>query len=170
MLKIEISGRDVGELYANSVNLTLLLARGGEALFKPQPVAESDNQTAPVDVKPEAVAEPNPPVVDKPAKAKRTKPAQTIEATANADDALGLSDAKPAAKEKAKALTLDDMRDRVKAIIKAHEGRGNDMPKCVAYVRQLFEPFGIKLAAELKPEQFDEFMAKSQAYLDGTAK
>ena len=62
------------------------------------------------------------------------------------------------------------MRDRVKAILTAHtEERGKEMPEAIAYVRKLFGPFNIKLAAELKPEQFDEFMEASEAYLDGSA-
>lgn len=91
------------------------------------------------------------------------------------DDPLGLNDvAKPADE---KTYTVDDMRQRVKDILAAHgpktkespSARGNEMPVCVAYVRKLFAPFNVKLAADVPPDRFAEFMAASQPYLDGSA-
>jgi hypothetical protein len=67
-------------------------------------------------------------------------------------------------------LTLDDdIRPRLRAIQKAHAERGNDMPTCVSYIQQLYGPFGIAKADQLKPEQFAEFMEASEGYLSGEA-
>lgn len=38
----------------------------------------------------------------------------------------------------------------------------------VAYARQLLYPFGVQKIPDLKPEQYDEFMAKAQGYIDGS--
>jgi hypothetical protein len=186
MLELNIKGSDVGELYTNAMNMFVLLTKGGTAVFTPAPPADVTPPAEPPARTAEAVAVPeaNPTAVDalddKPKRRGRPpKPAPVIEATADPvpetpadDDPLGLSDVKPATVEEAPAeLTLDDMRDRVKAIIKAHnEDRGHGMPDCIAYVRKLFAPFGVKLAAELKPDQFAEFWSESQKYLDGSAK
>jgi hypothetical protein len=70
-----------------------------------------------------------------------------------------------------KKLTMDkDIRPRLRAIQEAHEKRGHDMKECVAYLLKLYEPFGIKNAKLLKPEQFEDFMKASEAFLDGSAK
>lgn len=198
MIELNIKGKDVQELYVNGVNMLLLLTRGGQDMFQRPattasavPVAESSPQTeSPKDEQPDAetvvTAEPNPPVIE-PAPPKTRKPRTpkepvTIEATANPqldivdavnakvdEDPFAIGEpTKPAAE--APKLTLDDMRQRVKDIITKHTERQNAMPVCIAYVRKLFEPFGIKLAAELKPEQFDEFWRVSATYLDGSAK
>jgi hypothetical protein len=72
--------------------------------------------------------------------------------------------------ETAKELTLDgDIKPRLQAISAACTKRGMSMPETVAYIQKLYGPFGIAKAPQLKPEQFEEFMEASDAYLDGTA-
>lgn len=71
---------------------------------------------------------------------------------------------------KAKELTLaDDIIPRLQAIQKACTARGMSMPACVAFIQKLYGPFGIANAKQLKPEQFEEFLEASEAYLKGDA-
>ena len=166
MIQLTISGDDPTKFYNEAMNALLLLAQGGNQVFKPSTPPVVDQPVAPVEVSAPDGGEPlpNPPVAEEaPAPKKRgPKPRveKIIEAVAEPDPVLPV--------EKPREFTLDDMRDRVKAIVQAHKDRGNEMPECVAYARKLFAPFGIRLAADLKPEQFDDFWAASQAYLDGT--
>ena len=181
MLTLTIQGKDVAELYANVANMLVLMARGGNSVFaQPQSAAEVPAETpAPG----EAVAEENPPVVEKPANGKKPKaPRATIDIVAepnlgaDIEDPLGLGDVKPA--NNAVEYTIEDCKKRVNDILLAHgpktkespDGRGNSMPDTIAYIRKLFVPFNIKKAIELKPEQFAPFMAQSLPYLNGTAK
>ena len=174
MIKLEIAGNDVTHFFQEFANAALLLTQGGNTTFKPAPAATVDAGVGAArpaqtdDLVQDAVAEPNPPVVEKPKRKAKEKAAPV---DAGIPDFLDRNNKPAAPVDDAKQYTLDDMRDRVKAIITAHtETRGHKMQEAVAYVRELFKPFGIKLAAELKPEQFADFMAKSQPYLDGTAK
>lgn len=187
-IELKITGDNAQQFYLNAANAFMLLAQGGNAIFAAKPTNDAPQTPPPTETAgavQEAVAEPNPPVDVKPSRTTRKKPPVTIEATAEPvappppdEDPLGLNDvAKPAETET--TYTLDDMRQRVKDILAMHgpkdakdapkEARGNDMAACVAYVRKLFAPFNVKLAADLKPPQFADFMKASQAYLDGTA-
>lgn len=94
------------------------------------------------------------------------KPTVTIEAVA---EAVVSEAAVPITETKAEPVTIDGIRQRTMEIIAAHKDRGNDMATVTGYVMQLFKPFGIKKAAELAPEKWEEFMTASQAYVDGTA-
>lgn len=190
-MKIEITGKDVQELYVNGVNTLLLLTRGGQEMFKPVPQAPAEpppsvdagaQVNAPVEPPVEApVVEPE--ILPPPPKTRTRKPKPepavidaAFDVTPPAKEESGIPDFlqretdAPKEQTKAEPLTLDDMRQRVKDIVAAHAARSKPMPECVAYVRQLFEPFGIKLAADLTPEQYAEFWKVSQGYLDGTTK
>lgn len=194
MIKLEISGGNIQEFYGNAMNALGLLASGGAmqqqvaaAQQKAGEAQQPDTSTT------EAVGDPTKiPPAEKPPRRTRAKPPETIEATANKpaalttetpaevvdDDPLGLGLTETKSADAAEpTYTLDDMRKRVTDILAAHgpktdknpNARGNAMPDSIAYVRKLFAPFGVKLAAEIPPEKFGEFMAASQPYLDGTA-
>lgn len=192
--EMKITGSDVKDFYQNAAHAFLLLSHGGNTVFATPPAAPTPEQQANRDaVEKVVVAEPvgdvTKTVVEKPPrKSRTTKAPETIDVKPEVvetkpaeadDDPLSLNDvAKPAAdRAEAPTYTVDDMRQRVREIIAAHgpkskdnpNARGNDMPTCVAYVRKLFAPFGVKLAAEVPPERFAEFINASQAYLDGTA-
>lgn len=75
-------------------------------------------------------------------------------------------------------LTLDaHIRPRIRDINKAHTARLSTSGKpdadiaieCVNYIKKLFKEFDIAKAADLAVGKYAEFMAKSDAYLAGTA-
>lgn len=197
MLKIEITGNTSDELYANAVTMLYMVTRGGQAIAAEREQAQRNvdiaktTELAPQqETAAEVVAEPlaNPKAADpqeKKTRAKKDKPVVDVTPTVVEDaDPLGLGavTAQP-------ALTAEDMRQRVKDIIAAdskrfyaaieaddvlsgdalQKARDEVLPQCIAYIRKLFAPFGVQLAADVKPEDFAKFLEISQAYLDGTA-
>lgn len=174
MLKIEITGNTSDELYANAVTMLYMVTRGGQAIAvereaaaKNAALAEAMSITGKGEAAPEVEPLENPKASDPlPAEKKTRKPKAAPVIEDKDPFGLGLETAEPAPAE----LTLGDIRKRVQDIIAAHsEQRKVPMDECIAYVRKLFAPFGIKMAADLKPEQWTAFYAASQAYLDGTA-
>lgn len=134
MYEMTIKGASLSEFYTNAVNLTVLLARGGQTVMTPQttsPAPEANTveqaQAAPVQ---ESVAEPlaNPSPTQPEAAPKRRgrPPKQTIEATATevveTKDDGGIPEflqraGKPA--EPPAELTLDgNIRPRIREINK----------------------------------------------------
>ncbi len=195
MYNIEIRGNNLQELYANAVNLVVLLARGGNTVMTPNtPASETPSANAPADPAPppapEVIAEPNPsvsaPSTTSHRKPGRPKAAPTIEATttevvAAKPEGEGIPDfLQRTVDAKAEAPTLDldkDIRPRIRAINAAYAERAATSGKKdseiaidgVNYIKKLFAEFKIAKAADLPATQYAEFMAKSQAYLEGTA-
>lgn len=185
MLELTIKGKDAHELFANAAQIFGLMAMGAKNVSAGAQGSASAPAEAPKpdgwqDFPPSddvAVPEENPKVTAEP----KTRKARTPKApvvidneppaeTPKDEDPLGLNDVKSDAPTDAPQYTVDDMRQRVKDIIANGTARGQDMPTNVAYVRKLFAPFGVKLAAEVPPGKFAEFIEKSAPYLDGTAK
>ena len=196
MYNIEIRGNNLQELYANAVNLVVLLARGGNTVMTPNaptvpdtvnetPVVKSD--PLPVDPTPQTTAAVMEPVAE-PQKRKPGRPRapQTIEATAtevvetkpDTDGIPDFLDANKKTEAPTAQLDLDkDIRPRIREINAAQLARLMDAGAkesaaaiaAVEHIKKLFAEFSLAKAAHLPVTKYAEFMARSQAYLDGTA-
>ena len=192
MYNIEIRGNNLQELYANAVNLVVLLARGGNTVMTPNAPTTADG--APLGTQAgnappqEAVPEPKPPVADA-LKRKRGRPRapQTIEATATEvitapppleDGIPDFLDANKKTEAPTAQFNLDkDIRPRIREINAAQLARLMDAGAkesaaaiaAVEHIKKLFAEFSLAKAVELPVTKYAEFMARSQAYLDGTA-
>ncbi|MEY9506949.1 hypothetical protein ABIE87_006507 [Bradyrhizobium diazoefficiens] len=166
MHRLEITGNTPEELYFNCIKTLSIMLKGAGTQPMPanEPVVETAviveetavEQPAPVAEETAPIAEVIPP--------KKRGPKPRVKTEALNDD---ISDLGGAPK---KELTLDgDIKPRLQAISAACTKRGMSMPDTVAYIQKLYAPFGIAKAPQLKPEQFEEFMEASEAYLDGTA-
>lgn len=190
MIELKITGNDANELFVKAAQTLGLLVQGGQALAAQQmkanaptaPAAPADDRPPqtenladdvqpPCDVEPatlEAVPEANPKAVDFPAdeldSAKTRKPRASRAKAATVETAP----AAPAA-EPEQTYTIDDIRNRMRNILAEHQKRGHDMPAVTTYAKGLLAKFDVKSAAEIPAERYGEFMAASQAYLDGTA-
>lgn len=191
MYNIEIRGNNLQELYANAVNLVVLLARGGNTVMTPNAPTTADG--APLGAqagnapRQEAVAEPNPPVADAPKKRGPKPRPQTIEATATEvitapppveDGIPDFLDANKKTEAPTAQFDLDkDIRPRIREINAAQLARLMDAGTkesaaaiaAVEHIKKLFAEFSLAKAADLPVTKYAEFMARSQAYLDGTA-
>lgn len=163
-MEIKISGATPQELYVNLHNIFLLVAKGGTEMFKLPPVV-----TGPETTLAEAQIAP-------PAPKPRGRPRKQVEivetaASPETTDASQLTNFEilndPV--EANPVLTPECMLQRAKDIVSAHEKRGHTMQEGVAYLRKLYEGFGIKRVTELSPEQYGEFYMKAKPYLEGTA-
>lgn len=162
MQRLEITGSTPEEFYFNVINTLSLILRGPQtaAVAPVEPVAEAVAiEDTVVEQSEQEVA---PPVKKRGRPAKAAEPAKSDELD---DPVPDLGGGAPA-----KELTLDgDIKPRLQAIAAACTKRGMSMPGTVAYCQKLYAPFGIAKAPQLKPEQFEEFMEASEAYLSGEA-
>lgn len=174
MIELKISGANPQELYTNAATTLAWLLQGAQAVQQAgQETALAASPVAGASV--EAVPLANPSAADAPpveVKTRRPRAAQTVDvkptpAAPLVEETAPAPMAETAAVE-TKKLTIDDIRARTAAIMDAHTKRGNEMPACMDYVRDLFKPFGIKKAVELPVERWAEYMAKSEDYLAGT--
>jgi hypothetical protein len=167
MQRLEITGNTPEELYFNCIKTLSIMLKGSTAM-PVEPVTETTVIVEETEIPSEAVEIVHPVQKDVKSDTKKRgpkpKPAKTEELN---DD---ISDLGGAPAETAKELTLDgDIKPRLQAISAACTKRGMSMPETVSYIQQLYAPFGIAKAPQLKPEQFAEFLEASEAYLDGTA-
>jgi uncharacterized Zn finger protein (UPF0148 family) len=184
MQRLEITGNTPEELYFNCIKTLSIMLKGAGTTAEPvEPVAETvattqcaecgqpqfettsgvtcNNGHGGADAK---VVEQE---IIPPATKKRGRPAKTAEPVKSDE----LNDEIPdLGGEPKKELTLDgDIKPRLQAIAAACTKRGMSMPETVAYCQKLYAPFGIAKAPQLKPEQYEEFLEASEAYLDGAA-
>lgn len=164
MQRLEITGETTEELLINAVNMLSLLVRGAQQSTAP---AEQENVVAArselLDDEKTTVLPPKANKLGKQA-GKKAK----VEPLPNDDISIGKT-IEHDANEKP-SLTLDgDIRPRLREIQQACVKRGLEMPAVIAYIQKLYEPFGIAKAEQLKPDQFEEFLEMSDAYLSGEA-
>lgn len=173
MHRLEITGATPEDLYMNAVRMLSVLLKGGASPAEAMPVnVETPHEEITTgttkaltvlgtDEHGTAVAE----TIVVPKKRGPKSKLEQVKEVLNDD----ISDVGGKPVEK-KELTLDgDIRPRLQAIQAACTKRGMTMPQCVAYIQKLYGPFGIANAKQLKPEQFEEFLEASEAYLSGEA-
>ena len=163
MHRLEITGNTPEELYFNCIKTLSIMVKGAGSTAAPV-----EETTAPqADVAPAKVEQPEQEIIPPAPKKRGPKPkaAEPTKTEELNDDISDLGGA-PAKKE----LTLDgDIKPRLQAISAACTKRGMSMPETVAYIQQLYGPFGIAKAPQLRPEHYEEFLEASEAYLYGTA-
>lgn len=170
MHKLEITGTTPEDLFMNAVRMLSVLLKGGAQTtaapveHEVEPATAGDGhhygekRSEPKEDEKITVLPP-----EKPKRGTRAKAADKLVP----DEIPDLTGGKTI---EHKALSLDDdIRPRLRAIQKAHTERGHDMATCVAFIQQLYGPFGIAKAEQLKPDQFSEFMEASVGYLTGEA-
>lgn len=132
----------------------------------------------------EAQPGPNPSASEPPKKRGRSKATApvTIDATANppleAADFLDPEPATTVAAEPAKTYTAEDCREAVKQCLENAEARlraanpkqaeADLMRDKVAWTKPLLAEFNISKVSDLKPAQYEDFIAAAQPYIDGT--
>jgi hypothetical protein len=179
MQRLEITGETPEALYFNVVKTLSIFLRGAPgtpAASEAAVVRTSDAATSAETVKPnhdenDVQLEPGKGVdfVALAAKSKAKKGAKP-KVEKLVEDEIGDLGVGKTIEHEPKVLTLDgDIRPRLQAIQKAHTERGHDMPAVVAYIQQLYGPFGIAKIPQLRPEQFEDFMDASEGYLSGEA-
>ena len=191
VIQLTISGDDPTKFYNEAMNALLLLAQGGNQVFKPSTPPVVDQPVAPVEVRcarerrgvqganyypfhcysKKRTEASRSRILRSPKKRRRRRSVarsfrrveKIIEAVAGARSG--------AAGREAEEFTLDDMRDRVKAIVQAHLRTAATRCPSAWLTRESCSPRSASGSQRIsKPEQFNDFWAASRAYLDGTAK
>ena len=192
MLELRITGNTTAELVQSAGELIVLLANGAKvgamvAAQKSQPAApQPDLFPASDKVGAETIAEPmeNPKATDdvdvKPKRGRKPKPEPEV---VEADAETGATHASPpeATIEQVKDCVrqaLENAAKRAEATIpnfKTLKGKALDdanqqvILHKINYVKPLLQKFGANKVTELAPEQYGEFVAAAQAYIDGEA-
>jgi hypothetical protein len=190
MFELRIVGATPHELMSNLNSAAMaLIGEAPRTPVEPKPdiFPEGDQVGA------ETVAQPgpNPSVSEQPKRGRKPKTTVVIDVEPNPTPAEPLQaadflDETPAA-VKGKA-TVEDCRDAVRQVLDNFEKRARDadpslatlkgaakeaaevklMNAKVAWAKPLLAEFGAAKVADLKPEQFDAFVAAAQPYIDGT--